>query len=123
AARGFRRCFIHHSPEGTEGRKNAPLTRRSSDFRSDVALLTACGLLLSTAPPIRAQAPASATPPGPNSGVAAEPAAAGTAATAAPGGPDGGWPRRYSTPSGGSGVIYQPQVARWTGQNHLVAHS
>jgi hypothetical protein len=97
------------------------LTRRSSDFRSGVAVLTACGLLLSPAPPTRAQGPASATSAGPDSGVAAEPAAAGTAATAA--GPDGGWPRGYSTPSGGNVIIYQPQVASWTGQNHLVAHS
>jgi hypothetical protein len=99
----------------------APLTRRRSDFRSGVALLAACSLLLSTAPPIGAQAQLSATPPGPDSGVAAKPAAAETAATAA--GPDGGWPRRYSTPSGGHLVIYQPQVASWTGQTHMVAYS
>ncbi|MET0154033.1 MAG: hypothetical protein ABW298_15685 [Candidatus Binatia bacterium] len=82
------------------------MTRRSSELRSAVALLAACGLLLSAAPPIGAQAPVSAA-----------------ATTAESKGPDGGWPRGYSTPSGGHILIYQPQVAGWTGQTHMVAYS
>jgi hypothetical protein len=82
------------------------LTRRSSELRSAVALLAACGLLLSAAPPIGAQAPVSAA-----------------ATTAESKGPDGGWPRGYSTSSGGHILIYQPQVAGWTGQTHMVAYS
>ena len=97
------------------------MTGGTSDFRTSVALLTVCGMLLSTAPPTGAQAQLSATPTGSNSGVAPEPVAAETATPVA--GPDGGWPRGYSTPSGGHILIYQPQVASWTGQKHMVAYS
>jgi hypothetical protein len=38
-------------------------------------------------------------------------------------GPDGGWPRGYSTPSGGHVLMYQPQVAGWTDQTHLAAYA
>jgi hypothetical protein len=33
---------------------------------------------------------------------------------------DGGWPRIYPLPSGGSILVYQPQVASWDKQTHLV---
>lgn len=36
---------------------------------------------------------------------------------------DRGWPRGYSTPSEGQIVIYQPQIASWEGQKHLVAYA
>ncbi len=36
---------------------------------------------------------------------------------------DGGWPRTYSLASGGSIVVYQPQIASWRDQQHLVAYS
>ena len=36
---------------------------------------------------------------------------------------DGGWPRMYSLPSGGNVLVYQPQVASWDQQKHLVAFS
>jgi len=85
-------------------RRSAALTRRSSGLRSVVALLAACGLLLSTTPSISEESPTAAS-------------------TAASEGPDGGWPRGYSTPSGGHVLMYQPQVAGWTGQTHLVAYS
>src|SRR5689334_13963307 len=48
------------------------------------------------------------------------------AAAAAPAPPppvDGGWPRSYDLPSGGAIVVYQPQVASWDKQKHLVAFS
>jgi hypothetical protein len=80
------------------------LTRRGPGLRTGVILLAVCGLLLSTALSIAAESPAAAS-------------------TAAAAGPDGGWPRGYSTSSGGHVLIYQPQVAGWTGQTHLVAYS
>ena len=36
---------------------------------------------------------------------------------------DGGWPRAYVTGSGGHALVYQPQVASWANQKHLVAYS
>jgi hypothetical protein len=48
----------------------------------------------------------------------------GAAAAPAPPPPvDGGWPRFYDLPSGGAIVVYQPQVASWDKQKHLVAFS
>lgn len=35
--------------------------------------------------------------------------------------PDGGWPRAYTLTSGGSAVVYQPQVVSWEDRKHLVA--
>ena len=59
---------------------------------------------------------------------AAAPAKAPTAtaapargATAAP--VDGGWPRAYTTVSGGHVLVYQPQVASWADQRHAVAYA
>ena len=47
-----------------------------------------------------------------------------TAAQAANPAPiDGGWPRLANLPSGGTILIYQPQVASWDKQAHLVAFS
>jgi hypothetical protein len=36
---------------------------------------------------------------------------------------DGGWPRVYDAPSGGSVLMYQPQIASWDEQKHMVAFS
>jgi hypothetical protein len=36
---------------------------------------------------------------------------------------DGGWPRLYTTPSGGRVTVYQPQVAGWADQKQLVAYA
>ena len=36
---------------------------------------------------------------------------------------DGGWPRTYPMPNGGTVVIYEPQAASWDRQKHLVAYS
>ncbi len=51
----------------------------------------------------------------------AQPAPATAAAAAAP--IDGGWPRFYDLPSGATLLIYQPQIASWDKQAHLVAFS
>jgi hypothetical protein len=50
---------------------------------------------------------------------AAPAAAAGRAAAPV----DGGWPRGYRLPSGGSMLVYQPQIATWEQQSHMVAFS
>ena len=34
---------------------------------------------------------------------------------------DGGWPRIYALASGGSVLVYQPQISNWDNQTHLVA--
>jgi hypothetical protein len=79
--------------------------RRHRAIRARLALLTAVSLLVPTFAPLAA---AQAAP-------AAKPAAA-----AAP--PDGGWPRAYTTASGASLVLYQPQVSAWTEQKHIAAY-
>ena len=54
----------------------------------------------------------------------AAPAGNGDTSAAAPPAPvDGGWPRLYDLPSGGTILVYQPQVASWEKQTHLVAFS
>ncbi|HMF44569.1 MAG TPA: hypothetical protein VKQ32_28035, partial [Polyangia bacterium] len=54
----------------------------------------------------------------------AKPASATTPAAAAAAPPvDGGWPRSYALPSGGSILMYQPQISSWDNQAHLVALS
>jgi hypothetical protein len=63
--------------------------------------------------------PATKSPPPPTA-TAAKPAAA-TAAAPAP--IDGGWPRRYLVSGGGDITIYQPQIATWDQQRHMVAFS
>jgi hypothetical protein len=67
-----------------------------------------------TAPPTTTQKPAApaATPPPQPAATPAEPAPI-----------DGGWPRVYSLPTGGSILVYQPQVASWVGQKQIVAFS
>jgi hypothetical protein len=37
--------------------------------------------------------------------------------------PDGGWPRAYSSGSGARIVLYEPQVASWLNQRHIVMYS
>ena len=44
-------------------------------------------------------------------------------ATAAPAEPDLGWPRGYSTPAGANLILYQPQIASWTGQSQMTAYA
>jgi hypothetical protein len=92
-----------------------------------VAMLAACSLLVQSPAPILAgQAPAAPTPQ--SATAAAKPATPPSAqpkATAAGLQPvsDGGWPRVYNVPSGASFLIYQPQVASWDKQAHVVAFS
>src|SRR5258705_8515061 len=36
---------------------------------------------------------------------------------------DGGWPRTYTTPTGGRVVLYQPQVGSWPDQKHMTMYA
>ena len=70
-----------------------------------------------TTPPATT-APATTTPA---QAGAKPPLAAVAAATNAP--VDGGWPRMYNLASGGSMLLYQPQISSWDKQKDLVAFS
>jgi hypothetical protein len=69
-----------------------------------------------------AQAPPKPAAPGakPAAPTGTKPAAASTANTDPV---DGGWPRLYDLPTGGTVLVYQPQVASWDKQTHMVAFS
>ena len=55
---------------------------------------------------------------------AANPAQQMTSARAAQSTPaDGGWPRAYSTSSGATLVLYEPQVESWPEQKHMVLYA
>jgi hypothetical protein len=62
--------------------------------------------------------PAAAAPQKPATTAAQKPASTAAAASV-----DGAWPRVYSLPSGGTILVYQPQIASWEKQAHLVAFS
>src|SRR5215470_8158750 len=75
----------------------------------------------SPAPPAKTPAPGKTAAPANAAAPAAKTAAPGTAGPPAP--PDGGWPRAYTTASGGNIIVYQPQMASWDQQKHMVAYS
>lgn len=88
--------------------------------QSALAIATALSLALSPAAPLlaaQAAAPASSQVAGPP-----KPAAAAKPGTTPPPA-DRGWPRAYTTPSGGHIVVYQPQVASWNEQRHAVTYA
>jgi hypothetical protein len=102
--------------------------------RRAAAIIATLGLLVEpTAPLIVASVPAQAAkPPASPAQPAAQPAPKPTAkpagapaqpSTATPPPVDGGWPRMYDLPSGGTVLVYQPQIASWEKQAHLVAFS
>ena len=99
-----------------------------------LAIVTAVSLLAQPVAPLiggerqTATKPAAATPSSAPAQTPAKPTPSPTAAStakpaAAPVPVDGGWPRMYSLPSGGSILVYQPQIASWDAQAHLVAFS
>ncbi len=79
----------------------------------------------STAKPAPATAQPAPKPAAPQTPASTAPAtgAKPTAATAAPSPVDGGWPRVYNLASGGSILVYQPQISNWDAQKHIVAFS
>ena len=87
-----------------------------------LAVLAIVSLLWPTTVPLGAQStakPATKSPPPPTATAAKAPAATAAAPTPI----DGGWPRRYLVSSGGDITIYQPQIASWDQQKHMVAFS
>ena len=62
------------------------------------------------------QATGAPKPPAP-----AQTTAKPAAAPASPAPIDGGWPRMYDLSSGGSILMYQPQISSWQNQKHMVA--
>jgi hypothetical protein len=100
---------------------------RSQLRRPAVASLVAACLALDPFVAAAVQSQPAAKTPAP---AAAKPAAAKPAATPAGAKPaatpppqDGGWPRVRALPSGASTLIYQPQIATWDKQSHMVAYS
>jgi hypothetical protein len=100
-----------------------PSTRQ----RRVAAVIATLSLFLQPATPWLAAAP-------PHEQTAAKPAASPqtppktttpskTAAASAAAPVDGGWPRMNELPSGGTILVYQPQIATWEKQAHLVAFS
>src|SRR5262245_8292116 len=71
-----------------------------------------------TAPP-PPQVPPQTSPPATAKPTTASKPAASTSAAAAP--VDGGWPRVYELASGGSVLVYQPQIASWDQQKRIAA--
>ena len=91
---------------------------RHDAARRRVALLAVASMLTTPVTPlVQAQTPTSSAPK------ATAPAAPVPRPASAPAPADGGWPRAYSTPSGGRVLIYQPQVAEWIDQKHMVAYA
>src|SRR5262245_2750196 len=73
------------------------------------------------APPKTTPAPPSATPQSKTPPATASTTPAPAAATPAP--IDGGWPRVYPLANDGNVLVYQPQIASWDNQKHVVAFS
>src|SRR6187431_1463204 len=95
-------------------------------LRARIAGLTIVSLLASPlAPLVAAQTPPAAaqTPPAAKAPAAKAPPAARPAGGAAAAAPDGAWPRAYTTASGAALTVYQPQVASWTDQKHIVFYN
>jgi hypothetical protein len=117
---------------------------RHTMARQRVALLAVASMLVSpVAPLLEAQAPAPApatapaqpkapaTPAAPKAPTTTtEPAVSLTKVSTTPKAAapapaqvtDLGWPRAYTTATGGHVLLYQPQVADWAGQKHITAY-
>src|SRR5262245_32771395 len=82
--------------------------------RNLIAIVVVLGLLSSSAAPLQAQTP---LPSSKKVSPHVTPAASASRSV------DGGWPRAYQTPSGGSILLYSPQVASWEDQKHMTAYA
>src|SRR5262245_24408279 len=80
--------------------------------RSIVAMMAVMGVIVDPALRVAVAAQAATQPPKRSSA----PSATSSAAPV-----DGGWPRFHNLPSGGSILVYQPQIASWDKQKHMVA--
>ena len=96
--------------------------RLNARARAAVGTIAALSLVLHTSTPLvadgrRAQTQTPTTAQKPKAADPQRPAGAASKPV------DGGWPRMYSLPTGASILVYQPQVATWERQSHLVAFS
>jgi hypothetical protein len=101
-------------------------SRRAAAIVAALSVLVPPTVPSMAAAPLQGQAAAQAAPPAQVPPKATTPAGskpAPPAAAATPQPVDGGWPRMYALPSGGSILVYQPQVASWEKQAHLMAFS
>ncbi len=83
--------------------------------RTWIAIVAALSLLTSQSVSLPAQTQPSSNKARPQATPASDAAASQTV--------DGGWPRAYKTPSGGSILLYAPQVSSWEDQQHVVAYA
>ena len=102
-----------------------PSTRQ----RRSAAVIATLSLFVQPATPWLAAAPLheqtaakpAASPQSSSPKTTASPSKAAAPSAAAP--VDGGWPRMFDLPSGGTILVYQPQIATWEKQAHVVAFS
>src|SRR5918995_7574 len=110
------------------GRRSNTVNRKTRAERA-LAIFMALVVVAPVTPQASPAVPgpeAQAKPPTPQTAPPPPTAAGGTgpSAPASDAPPiDGGWPRMYALASGGSVLAYQPQVASWKNQKHLVAFS
>ena len=102
--------------EKRAGRTAAIVTAMSLLLQPAVPLIGGEGQTPPKPAPPTAQTPSKPTPTPPSAPATAKPAAA-------PAPVDGGWPRMYNLASGGTILVYQPQIASWDRQADLVAFS
>jgi hypothetical protein len=107
------------------GPKQKAIHRRTAVVTLTGLLLSPGGLLgTEAAPHLRAAPGQSAAAPAAKPASPTQPAAKPAAAPApAPPTMDGEWPRRFTTASGAAFSVYQPQVASWDKQSHMVFYS
>jgi hypothetical protein len=102
-------------------------------LRQAAAMAAVLGLLVQPSAPTfavagltqtttRPAAPPTQTPPKPAPATQTAPSKPAPAATT-PAPIDGGWPRLYNLASGSTVLVYQPQIASWDRQTHIVAFS
>ena len=102
----------------------APLPRRVAAIAAILALvLPPANLTIRAAGQAPAQPAAPAAPKPTSQPAGSKPPLAAVAAATAAQAPDGGWPRVYDLASGGSILVYQPQIATWDKQKHMTAFS
>jgi hypothetical protein len=101
-------------------RATAAIAGLSIVLQGPVMLVARQGQAAPKAAPAAA-APAAKTPAAAKPATSKPPAPPGAAAATTP--PDGGWPRIYDLASGGSMLVYQPQIATWDNQSKMVAFS
>ena len=110
--------FAEQSPRrGAHHRQPARFADRAAARGTDAAA-RADQAARAAQPAPQAKPAAQTKPPAPATAGAAKPASA-----AAPVPPDGGWPHVYTTASGATLAVYQPQVASWVDQKHVVAYA